>query len=181
KVQKKKVAETNKKREACLVCDKERKRYKAGTNANLQQESERSVIAVSIEDLYPAGERASTNLQQESEQPVIGVNIETIYSASENIDTTSQSENVKEISVELQSATRLNEYEKELLRKFRTKMILSGGMCCRCKSKKNLPKKFSGENNMNPGEIPEELQGLTEVEKMLIAQVFTVIPTWVKT
>ncbi|CAG8800639.1 2152_t:CDS:2, partial [Gigaspora rosea] len=37
-------------------------------------------------------------------------------------------------------------------------------MCCHCKGKKTLPKKFSSENNMDPGKIPEELQGLTELK-----------------
>ncbi|CAG8555855.1 17156_t:CDS:2 [Racocetra fulgida] len=40
---------------------------------------------------------------------------------------------------------------------------------------KNIPKKFSAENNIDPGDVPEELQGLTEIEKMLIAQIFLVI------
>ncbi|RIB19266.1 hypothetical protein C2G38_2182332 [Gigaspora rosea] len=51
-----------------------------------------------------------------------------------------------------------------------TTIILIRGMCRRCSTEKTLPKKFSAENNMDPGEIPNELQGLTEVEKMLIAQ-----------
>ncbi|CAG8792307.1 10618_t:CDS:2, partial [Gigaspora rosea] len=34
---------------------------------------------------------------------------------------------------------------------------------------------FSIDNNMDPGEVPEELQGLTEIEEMLIAQVFPVM------
>jgi len=37
------------------------------------------------------------------------------------------------------------------------------------------PKKFFKENNMDPGVVPEELKGLTEIEEILIAQVFTVM------
>ncbi|CAG8503559.1 10031_t:CDS:2, partial [Racocetra fulgida] len=40
---------------------------------------------------------------------------------------------------------------------------------------KTLPKKFSYDNNMDPGEVSEELQGLTEIEEMLIAQVFPIM------
>ncbi|CAG8728485.1 25638_t:CDS:1 [Dentiscutata erythropus] len=40
---------------------------------------------------------------------------------------------------------------------------------------KDVIKKFSKENNMDPGNVPEELQGLTEIEEMLIAQIFPVI------
>jgi hypothetical protein len=36
--------------------------------------------------------------------------------------------------------------------------------------KKTLRKKFSAENNMDPGDVPEELKSLMEIEKMLIAQ-----------
>ncbi|CAG8781808.1 19739_t:CDS:2, partial [Gigaspora rosea] len=159
---------TNEEREARLARDRERKRRKAEKNSSLQQESERPVIGVSIDAAYPVGENiattsqsesienagASSNLQQESERPVIGVNIETTYLADENIDATSQSENITEYFLSI---------------------VLAGGMCYHCKGEKTLPKKFSAENNMDPGKIPEELQGLTEVEEMLIAQVFTVM------
>jgi hypothetical protein len=43
---------------------------------------------------------------------------------------------------------------------------------------KKSPKKFSGENNMDPGDVPEELKGLTEIEEMLIIQVFTVMSVY---
>ena len=35
--------------------------------------------------------------------------------------------------------------------------------------------KFSADNNMDPRDIPEELQDLTEIEEMLIARAFTVM------
>ncbi|GBB96110.1 hypothetical protein RclHR1_26870001 [Rhizophagus clarus] len=57
-----------------------------------------------------------------------------------------------------------------------------------CKRKKKLrendenqeeePKRFSKENNMDPGDVPEELQGLTEIKEMLIAQVFMVMSVY---
>ncbi|CAG8622461.1 21469_t:CDS:2 [Cetraspora pellucida] len=51
--------------------------------------------------------------------------------------------------------------------------------CCRhCYYDKNVIKKFSKENNMDPGDVPEELQGLTEIEKMLIAQIFSVVSVY---
>ncbi|CAG8662210.1 32286_t:CDS:2, partial [Gigaspora margarita] len=49
------------------------------------------------------------------------------------------------------------------------------GECHHCYNDKNIPKKFSAENNMDPGDVPKELQGLTEIEEMLIAQTFPVI------
>ncbi len=39
-------------------------------------------------------------------------------------------------------------------------------------------KKFSDKNNMDPRDVSEELQGLTEIEEMLIAQVFTVMSVY---
>ncbi|CAG8500444.1 41832_t:CDS:2, partial [Gigaspora margarita] len=49
------------------------------------------------------------------------------------------------------------------------------GNCRWCYSEKILSKKFTSENDMDPGEVLQELQGLTEIEEMLIAQVFPVI------
>src|SRR6185436_3185858 len=46
---------------------------------------------------------------------------------------------------------------------------------CHCET---FPKKFSSENDMDPGEVPEELQGLTEIEEMLIARVFPVMSVY---
>ena len=43
---------------------------------------------------------------------------------------------------------------------------------------KNLPNKFSADNNMDPRRISEELQDLTEIEEMLILKVFTVISVY---
>ena len=42
-------------------------------------------------------------------------------------------------------------------------------LCLRCSRDKKNPKKFSKENNMIPSAVPCELQGLTQVEEMLIA------------
>src|SRR2546423_7572783 len=54
-------------------------------------------------------------------------------------------------------------------------MTLVEGMCRWCYTEKKSPKKFSEKNNMDPGVVPEELKGLTEIKEMLIAQVFTVM------
>ncbi len=54
-------------------------------------------------------------------------------------------------------------------------MILVKGMCQQCYIEKLSPKKFLAENNMDLGEMPEELKGLSEIEEMLIAQVFTIM------
>ncbi|CAG8606715.1 20363_t:CDS:2 [Rhizophagus irregularis] len=81
----------------------------------------------------------------------------------------------------------LSESDCELLQKFRDKMNklehkicpvynerfpsinLILGMCRRCYGNKNEIKKFSRANNMDPGDVPEELKNLTKIEEMLIA------------
>ena len=93
-------------------------------------------------------------------------------------------------------AAELNRNDRKLLEKFRKKMnklryvtcpvckescpsmILVNKKCQRCSRETKMPNKFSAENNMDPGEVPEELQGLTEIEEMLIARVFTVISVY---
>ena len=42
--------------------------------------------------------------------------------------------------------------------------------CLRCKRDKGNPKLFSQENDMHPGCLPTALQGLTDIEEMLIAR-----------
>src|SRR5205823_4880137 len=50
--------------------------------------------------------------------------------------------------------------------------------CRRCYADKNPVKKFSAANNMDPGDVPEELQDLTEIEEMLIAQIFPIVSVY---
>ncbi|CAG8808768.1 20338_t:CDS:2, partial [Gigaspora rosea] len=71
--------------------------------------------------------------------------------------------------------TILEEFDKCPTCKEFPSITLVVGECRRCYNKKTLPKKFSFDNNMDPGEVPEELQELTEIEEMLIAQVFSVV------
>ena len=42
--------------------------------------------------------------------------------------------------------------------------------CLRCKRDNGNPKLYSQENDMDPGTLPVELQGLTDIEEMLIAR-----------
>ncbi len=92
-------------------------------------------------------------------------------------------------------AAELNKVDRNLLKKFRNKMdnikhvicpvcnescpsiVLVNGKCRWCHSKK-MSNRFSEENNMDPGEVPEELQDLTEIEEMLIAKAFTVMSVY---
>jgi len=57
-------------------------------------------------------------------------------------------------------------------------MNIVKGTCRRCHMEKKTPKKFSAENNMDPGDVSEELNGLMEIEEMLIVQVFTVMSVY---
>ncbi|CAG8833775.1 10296_t:CDS:2, partial [Gigaspora margarita] len=100
--------------------------------------------------------------------------------------------------VELESITTelLFASDKKLLHNFRTTMNklsnklckvcnkqfpsieLVQGECQCCNREKGTPKKFSAENNMDPGDVLQELQNFTEVKEMLIAQVFTVVSVY---
>ena len=90
---------------------------------------------------------------------------------------------------------RLPESDRNLLLNFRTKVNdltntlctvcnerfpfnLIQNACLRCYRDKNLVKKFSASNNMDPGDVPEDLQGLTEIEEMLISRIFPVISVY---
>ncbi|EXX53883.1 hypothetical protein RirG_239720 [Rhizophagus irregularis DAOM 197198w] len=89
----------------------------------------------------------------------------------------------------------LGEFERDLLKKFRNKVnkfkhslcttcnenfpsiVIIRGECRRCHKEKQ-PKKFSKDNNMDPGEVPDELRDLTEIEEMLVARVFPVMSVY---
>ncbi|CAN0356062.1 unnamed protein product, partial [Ascophyllum nodosum] len=43
--------------------------------------------------------------------------------------------------------------------------------CKRCNGDKKNPKAFSADNDVDPGDVPQQLEGMTQVEQMLIAKV----------
>ena len=53
-------------------------------------------------------------------------------------------------------------------------------ICRRCKLDKKEPKKFSTENNMIPGKVPDALKGLTQLEEMLISRAFPIMQVYTK-
>ena len=52
--------------------------------------------------------------------------------------------------------------------------------CFRCSRDKKQAQRFSKENNMIPCKVPPELQGLTQVEEMLIARALPLISVYLK-
>ena len=52
--------------------------------------------------------------------------------------------------------------------------------CSRCKGDKKPCRLYSAENDMDPGSVPAELQGLSEVEELLIARVFPILSIYRK-
>ncbi|CAG8703771.1 42153_t:CDS:2 [Gigaspora margarita] len=157
--------ESPKKRRECLSNNQNRKlKNKAAETA---EECEVRLARDHERKHQKAGK--STALPQETDEN--GQSEDNVVSVSQAGD------NAMDTNEELLSATTISEYEHELLQKFRT-IVLIRGMRRRCSTEKTLPKKFSAENNMDPGKIPNELQGLTEVEEMLIAQVFTVMSVY---
>ena len=53
-------------------------------------------------------------------------------------------------------------------------------VCSRCTRDKKSPKQFSVENSMVPSPVPCELQGLTQVEEMLIARALPIMRVYIK-
>ncbi|CAG8633555.1 21218_t:CDS:2, partial [Racocetra persica] len=88
----KRVTETAQECESHLARDRERKCRKARTNANLQQESERPVISVNIESIYPISENIFTSSQIK--------NIDNISENEEIIIATFQNDNIAEINID---------------------------------------------------------------------------------
>ena len=53
-------------------------------------------------------------------------------------------------------------------------------VCSRCSRDKKSPKKFSFENSTIPSFIPQELQGLMQIEEMLIACALPIMRVYIK-
>ena len=51
-------------------------------------------------------------------------------------------------------------------------------VCTQCKRDKHTPKIYSSENSMDPGPVPPELSGLTQVEEMLISAVMPMMSVY---
>ncbi len=51
---------------------------------------------------------------------------------------------------------------------FSSIVLIKKEECHRYYTEKTFSKKFSAENNMDPDEVSEELQGLTKIKEMLI-------------
>ena len=51
-------------------------------------------------------------------------------------------------------------------------------MCSRCSRDKQEPELYSAANNMDPGSVPPVLQGLTQVEEMLISPVMPIMSVY---
>jgi hypothetical protein len=169
------------KREARAARDKERKRVKLATETDEQREKRlsyhheqrqylKNVQNMTIQDL-----NSQQNPQQKSQDS--GAD-----GAEDGADTYTD-------------AGVLGEFKQDLLKKFRNKVnkfkhslcktcnesflsiVIIEGECQRCHKEKK-PKKFSKDNNMDPGEVPDELCDLTEIEEMLVARVFPVMSVY---
>ena len=124
------------------------------------------------------------------------INIQHNEIAARNQEITQRDNDNSPINVTPLSATTISEEEHRILQNFRDKMDnirynscpvcnerapsmqIVKEMCRRCYTEKSPIKKFSAGNNMDPGEVPEELKGLSEIEEMLIAQVFVVMSVY---
>ncbi|CAG8658559.1 13107_t:CDS:2, partial [Gigaspora rosea] len=165
---KKKAVESTEEREARLIRDCERKRKKP-----TMSRSDESNVATS-------SATANISVVNANVTNVAAINVESNNVPATNFESTS-------------AATTINEDKHKRLKKFHSKMnklkhvhcltcneyflsiVLVNGKCRRCHTEKTEPKKFSIGNNMDPGEVPEELKDLIEIEEMLISQVFTVM------
>ena len=148
-----------------------------------------------METLEERKMRLQKDKRLKSQRKKINQQRATIIEQSQNESRSIQQSNSDVQQSEQSSASELSRTDQWLLRKFRDKMdkydhvscpickecypsmVLKQEECRRCHGEKR-PNKFSANNMMDPGDVPNELQGLTEIEEMLIAKVFTVISVY---
>jgi len=153
-------------------------------NSNLSRKVSAMQVAQQNEETNP-----ERNQQQSDEE---------IRAAKQVVeqDEEGSSQRNQQQNVAVPSARNLSQTDQDLLQKFRSKVdkfkytlcpvcnerfmsiTLIKGECRRCHAEKSSTKKFSAENNMDPGEVPEELKDLSEIEEMLIARVFPVLSVY---
>ena len=104
--------------------------------------------------------------------------------ASQNLHATQEKQ--QHFESDLKEATKaIHAFEREqmtyalksctICQEMRLEMKQRDGVCLRCARDKNAIKLFSIENNMDPGEVPEELQDLTLIEQQLISRITPVM------
>ncbi|GES80914.1 uncharacterized protein LOC105316640 [Rhizophagus clarus] len=182
----KKENEDAEEREARVARDKERKRVKLAVETDEQHEKRLSS--------YRKRKAYLKNIQNITDQDL----------NSQLLPPQQNSQDSGVDGAETRAQGLDSESERKLLKKFRGKVdkfkhahcptcnesfpsiTIVKGECRRyysenatTKRKNNMDpdntKRFSAENNMDPGEVPDELRDLTEIEKMLIARVFPVM------
>ncbi|CAG8816966.1 1521_t:CDS:2, partial [Cetraspora pellucida] len=171
-------------RETRLARDREKKREKRAAETTEEQER------------HLASDRNRKRHKEMHETNELNIINEQLNQNTDQQDELSKTESSVTTRVEPLSATVLCNIDRDMLRNFRNKMdklkhtlcptcnkrfpsiVLVMRECRRCYSEKTLPKRFSADNNMDPGEVPEELQNLTDIEEMLIAQVFPVMSVY---
>src|SRR5581483_4523617 len=170
----KRAIETKEQKEKRLEGNRERRKQRKSTEITAERDQCRNQDNESQRAERETGERQQADSEQMNEQN------------NQNQNTYSRS-----------SAINIDKNEIRMLKNFRKKMenihykicnvcnekipsliLVQEMMCRRCFSEKSVPKKFSAENNMDPGKVPDELKALTEIEQMLISQVFTVISVY---
>ncbi|CAG8604102.1 5767_t:CDS:2 [Racocetra fulgida] len=161
----KRALETTEEREARLARDHERKQKKRALETNEQHEERLKCQRIYHEKNNQNSRVTETHLNQNNDpQEGCSQNQNSMNTAATNND---------EIS-----ASVLTESDQDQLKKFRNKMdklkhnlctvckeyfpsiVLVKGKCRQCYNEKTMPKKFSAENNMDLGEVPEELKDI---------------------
>lgn len=62
----------------------------------------------------------------------------------------------------------------------RTRLSMQPYICLRCQRDKTVPKLYSADNDMDPGELPACLEGMTQIEEMLIARACPIMTVYRK-
>jgi hypothetical protein len=186
----KRTEETSEQRETRLTRMQERRSEKI-SNENLEERETRL-------NREKKQKRESRARNKENRQVLTQrhINIQHNETVARNQEITQRDNDNLPINVTPLSATTISEKVHRILQDFRDKMDniwynscpvcnertpsmqIVKEMCRRYYTEKSPIKKFSAGNNMDPGEMPEELKGLSEIEEMLIVQVFVIMSVY---
>ena len=130
---------------------------------------------------FTATKRKNGSAEKAQKTSKVTPGFQTVHNKLENISTVDQ--NAKKHISDFHNSIQFTMHQCQICHEawpLKSKAKSSNYICRRCKADKVTPKKFSAGNYMIPSSVPKELQGLTQIEEMLISRALPIMKVYVK-
>ena len=130
---------------------------------------------------FTATKRKNGSAEKAQKTSKVTPGFQAVHNKLENISTVDQ--NAKKHISDFHNSIQFTMHQCQICHEawpLKSKAKSSNYICRRCKADKVTPKKFSAGNYMIPSSVPKELQGLTQIEEMLISRALPIMKVYVK-